>query len=179
MGKALIGTRSLATTIVQHIATYDDFDGQPLDESVWKALGGGCRIVYLHKPTGVVYKADMDGDYYDGYDNKQELTNARYLLKQTNRWFHLGPYLGIPPTSGFNVAGNLVVAMKYIDGVLGVKKQPSQPAVRALFNLGFGDMHGYNYLTDRKGRVWPIDLGSKRATRPGDHRDNRCLKGQV
>lgn len=168
---ALIGTASHARQILTHWRT-DRWANQELDENVWRNVGnGGTRHAFLHVPTGVVYKVDSSEYGYHGYMNADEIRNARRLLRRFRaNGYKVSKHVQIPLTSAFRVkspSGNheYVIAMQYIEGTMGNEAKVSKAAREELFSLGFGDMHGYNYIVTECGTVWPVDMGS--ALRPG------------
>ena len=135
----------------------------------WCRTSGGCRKVYIHEPSGVVYKVDHEQTHPEhyrwGYDNAAELTHARRLAakcKANDYWW--GAYVRIPKVSGFTINGEIVIAMQYIAEAPIVDKwtKPaiSREAANELLSLGMGDMHGNNFIVDVDGVIWPIDLGS-------------------
>jgi hypothetical protein len=173
---ARIGSRKTAREFQDIAYGFDNV----VDNPDWQELGGGCRIVWLHHPSAVVYKADFEGGGYEGYDNPVELKNARALLRRTDARQMLNRHIGIPLTSGFTFGYNVIVAMQYVIGELGYNKKASPPAQKALFNLGFADMHGHNYIVDDKDVIWPIDLASARRSRDTYCMpDKRALNGAV
>ena len=129
----------------------------------WEKTSGGCRKVYIHKPSGVVYKVDhskTNPEHYRwGYDNAAELAVGQRLGRKTRAndyWW--GAYVRIPKVSGFTINGEIVIAMQYIAEASG--EGISREAANELLSLGMGDMHSGNFIVDVDGVIWPIDLGS-------------------
>lgn len=154
---ALIGNRKnaeAALAFFEHTAT-------PSED--WERMSGGSyRVVWHHKPTGVVYKVE-DSYTTDTMGNRQELNNARALRRR--QWNHVR----IPAVSGFNVKSEsgdtvLVLAMEKVTGKLGkdVARKAYMPARRELFDVaGFSDMHGENFFFEKGSRkLVPIDMAS-------------------
>ncbi len=131
----------------------------------WSRLsGGGCRRVFRHDPTNVVYK--LDDEWTDDlHSNAMELHNARTLWRRSdNGW--ISHFIRVPRTSGFNIYGQLVLAMEFVPGELGRKVKHAIPeqALKELAALQFGDMHAENFIW-HDGVIWPIDMGSPRSSR--------------
>lgn len=175
---ALIGTRSRARSIQKWFNDHRDNWYDAIPPKGWKKVGsGGTRIVYLHEESGVVYK--VCSYRHEDYDNHAELENARSLyrrVRNNDQWW--GAYVRIPKTSGFSFEDNLVVAMEYIEGLMGYQSpdNSSQRAREELHSVGFSDMHGKNYIVDKDGTHWPIDMGSPLPGHPEyTAPDRRCL----
>lgn len=150
-------------------------EGRVFDD--WKMIGSGSfRTCYLHKPSGVVYKVESDFRE-EGYDNWSELKNARKLLRKcidNDQW--LDEYIRIPKVSGYRIGDELVIAMQYIAGDIGADATNTS-ALRALYNIGFQDMHAANFISDDEGSLWPIDLASPLPGHPAySAADERALR---
>lgn len=141
----------------------------------WECVGAGCfRSVYLHKPTGVVYKVESDWSD-EGYDNVTEWENARTLSE------YVWNYCYIPKVEIFPEAGN-VLAMEYVKGTQPGKTAESEKGRRELYKqAGFADMHAANWIWDEHHRVVPVDMASPlcgpsgRNPVTGDYADQRVL----
>lgn len=174
---ALIGTRAHAQEVFEaHHGTFKRLGDD------WDICGGGSgstRHVYIHKPTSVVYKTQQSyAGWIADYGNDKEIANARALRRLVERGL-VGKYVGIPKVSGFRFKdGNhtrIIVAMEFIDGIIGSNAHSRPEARQELFSLGLGDMHGYNYIVDKDGRIWPIDMGSRRYPFRSAFADDRAL----
>lgn len=163
MTKPLIGTRAHAEQAVS-------LRGEASLPDEWQSLGGGSmRYVYLHKPTGVVYKIESWG--MRGYGNSSEVLQARRLRQE--KWDHVR----IPKVSSFKVGRQSVVAMEYVDGVMGSESDPSfnKPAREEMYHKGrLEDMHGHNFLFENStGKLVPVDIASPRVKH--GRQDSRVL----
>lgn len=147
MGKALIGNRQHAAIALR---------GPLWDDEDWFCFsGGGMRDVWLHRPSGVVYKTDgyNSRNHYPDYANRVELQNARYLRRLDFKNVY------IPLVSGFRFDDELVIAMEYIES-----EPPSSAAARRaavgelMRHTGLSDLHGGNWLL-RGDFAVPIDMG--------------------
>lgn len=174
---AHIGSRKHAAEIRNLYAAY----GCNLESEDWKELGAGSfRVVFLHVPTNVVYKISCNEfSETSEYENMQEVRNARNLLRKcrnNDQW--ISAYVRIPKVSAFTFGDEVVVAMQYIAGILGYSATLAKAARESLYSLSFADMHGYNYIVDGDGTIWPVDMASPR---PGHPRftgaDRRALTG--
>ena len=169
MPKPIIGSRKYAA---RALSIHDGERGPGRD---FVRIGSGSmRDCWLHKPTGVVYKVQT-WDFED-YTNSTELRNARALRR---RQFN---HVYIPKTSGFHIDGTLVLAMEHVKGVMGkdVKRSDHKPMREELFNLGFEDMHGDNFMFTTDGKIAPVDMGSPRkGKREADRRVLSCGDGDV
>ena len=173
---ALIGTREHARRVFE---LHHGSPGTRLGDDWQDVGGGGCRHVYLHEPTSVVYKVQQSyNSWIEDYGNDVELRNARALRRLEERGL-IGKYVSIPKTSGFRFKdgpdSRLIVAMQYIQGIIGWDARSRPEARKELFSLGLADMHGYNYIMDETGRLWPIDMGSTRYRFKSPYADKRAL----
>ena len=173
---ALIGTRHNAQRAV------DIVNGVLNRGRDWEYLtGGSIRSVLLHKPTNVVYKVEADEPWAEGYNNADEIRNARALRRKS--WVHVR----IPATSGFTIDGRTVVAMEYVEGDLGrdVERTHNKPARQEIFDKGkLHDLHGDNFKFEHStGKLVPIDLGCPRGPSNFDSEPDRrvlsCGDGSV
>lgn len=158
-----IGKRAHAQEIAEWF--YDEEYPGSLNTDIWKRLGSGCsRTAWLHVPTDVVYKVSDWDDPAPGFGNRNELRQAKRLWKESDGRGRIGRYIKAPITSGFNVKGaatspKLILAMEHGRDT---GDFPSQGGHRALYRLGFGDMHRGNYVVLKGGRIMPIDMASPR-----------------
>lgn len=187
----LVGSRPLARKVWAMSEDWEKNGSNPFtDLDTWKVLKAwGCRRVILHVPTNVVYKVDGGQASYhrEALDNKTEVRNARTLRRRSDDGV-ISAYVRIPRVSGFTFTETLrngrnrthvVVAMEYIDGVIGNDAAHSIPtaAKRELLALGFNDMHPYNFIWAH-GYIYPVDMGSARSQRVTSREyevDNRCM----
>lgn len=143
------------------------------DNDEWRYLSGGSmRFVFLHKPTGVVYKMESDSWGERGYGNAHEVNIARQLRKE--RWHHVR----IPKVSLYNINGTKVIAMEYIEGSLGkdIARGDMMEAREEMYSKGrLADMHGENFkFEETTGKLVPIDMASPRVKH--GKQDMRVLK---
>lgn len=165
-----IGSRRHASMALDiHNGTYRD--------SEWSSIGGGSmRSVYLHQPTGVVYKVETWADA--DYGNVAEWRNAKALRRLA--WERVY----IPMVSLYNLDGGPVLAMEYVEGKMGsrVARDFGKDARVEIFHKArFVDMHGDNFMFRADGTLVPVDMGSNRlrsvlsTNDEGDEVDRRVL----
>ena len=142
----------------RHASMALDIDNGTYRDSEWKAVASGSmRSVFLHKPTGVVYKVERWAQ--EDYDNASEWKHAKALRRLA--WERVY----IPKVSLFRLPGGPVLAMEYIEGTMGsqVARDYGKEARIELFHKArFVDMHGDNFMFRADGTLVPVDMGSNR-----------------
>lgn len=149
---ATIGNRAIASMLKDY-----DYWAKP---DGFRIIGeGSYRAALLHEATNVVYKVAQDGMDDSGYTSNQEVRIAKALAKRAFK------HVRIPQTSAYKFGETLIVAMEFVAGDLFANRDDKTdtkwiPALIELFNIGFSDMHGRNFIVDTKGMLVPIDMAS-------------------